>query len=287
MTSIGTHIVVWLNSAANCMGQALGPIALMPGWLSATLVGVATGIVMLLAFKHTSNQRAIKQVRRDIRAHLLAIKLFKDSITVGLRAQVGVLAGAGRLLLLALVPMAVMLVPMTLLLAQLALWYQARPLRVGEETVVTVALREPIASQGSEQDAEFPRVELQPADAVETLVGPVRVWSQREVCWSVRALQPGQHVLRFAIDGQVVEKELAVGGGFMPVSVKRPAWDWSEALLHPRESPFRPDAPVRSIAIEYPPRVAWTSGTDYWVVYWFVVSLAAGFAFRHLLGVSL
>ncbi len=276
----GTDIVVWLNAVANALGLALAPIGYLPGWLSATLVAVATGVGMLVVFKYTSNQRAIKRTRRGIRSNLLAIKLFKDSVAVGLRSQAGVLAGAARLLLLALVPMAVMLVPMTLLLGQLALWYQARPLRVGEDAVVTLAL-------GGNDESPWPAVELQPADAWEPEVGPVRVLSKREVCWSVRAVQAGQHRLRFQINGQTVEKELAVGDGFMRVSTKRPPWDWSEALLHPRERPFAPNSPVRAIEIAYPGRPSWTSGTDYWVAYWFAVSLAAGFCFRRVLKVNL
>jgi hypothetical protein len=276
----GTDIVVWLNAVANALGQALAPIGYLPGWLSATLVAVVTGVGMLVVFKYTSNQRAIKRARQGIRANLLAIKLFKDSVAVGLRSQAGVLGGAVRLLLLALVPMAVMLVPMTLLLGQLALWYQARPLRVGEEAVVTLTL-------GGSDELPWPAVELQPADALEPVVGPVRVLSKREVCWSVRATQAGQHRLRFQVDGQTVEKELAVGDGFMRVSAKRPPWDWSEALLHPRERPFAPDAAVQAIEIAYPGRSSWTSGTDYWVAYWFAVSLAAGFCFRRVLKVNL
>jgi hypothetical protein len=276
----GTDIIVWLNAVANALGRALAPIGYLPGWLSATLVAVATGVGMLVVFKYTSNQRAIKRARQGIRANLLAIKLFKDSVAVGLRSQAGVLAGAARLLLLAVVPMVVMLVPMTLLLGQLAAWYQWRPLRVGEETVVTLTL-------GGNDEAPWPAVALGPTDAVEPVVGPVRVLSQREVCWSVRARQAGQHRLTFQIDGQAVEKELAVGDGFMRVSAKRPPWDWSEALLHPRETPFGPDSPVRAIEIEYPSRSSWTSGTDYWVAYWFGVSLAAGFCFRKVLNVNL
>ena len=36
--------------------------------------------------------------------------------------------------------MLVMVVPVILILGQLSLWYQARPLRVGEEAVVTLKL---------------------------------------------------------------------------------------------------------------------------------------------------
>jgi hypothetical protein len=278
--SLGTDIVVWLNAAANGLGQLLAPIGWMPGWLSATLVAVVTGVGMLAVFKYTSNQRAIKRARQSIRANLLAIKLFKDNVAVGLRAQAGVLGGAFRLLALALVPMAVMLVPMTLLLGQLALWYQSRPLRVGEEAVVTLTL-------GGAADAPWPAVALAPTDTAESTIGPVRVLSKREVCWNVRAIQPGENRLTFRVGEQTVDKEVAVGDGFMRVSAKRPPADWSEALLHPHERPFPADSPVRAIEIAYPERSSWTSGTDYWVAYWFIVSLVAGFCFRRVLNVNL
>jgi hypothetical protein len=276
-----TSIVVALNAVANALGALLYPIGWLPGWLSATVVAVLTGAAMLLAFKYTSNQRAIRRVRCSIRANLLAVKLFKDSIRVGLRAQRRVLFGALRLLLLALVPVLVMAVPMALLLAQLAAWYQAAPLPVGEEAVVVVALN-------GEPGAPVPVVELLPTDAVEDLSGPVRIASQREVCWNIRARQPGYHRLQFRIDGEVVEKELAVGKGVMRVSPIRPERKWSQKLIeYPREEPFGDESAVKSIAIDYPARSSWTCGADNWIIYWFVVSLAAGFCLRGALGVNL
>src|SRR5208283_1850014 len=96
------QVVVWLNAGANAAGSCLlAPISLLPGWLSATLVAAASGIVMLVIFKHTSNQRAIKAARDDIKAHLLAMKLFNDNVGVIFRAQGRVLYGALRLLVFA------------------------------------------------------------------------------------------------------------------------------------------------------------------------------------------
>ena len=40
-----------------------------------------------------------------------------------------------------IVPMLVMVVPVLLILGQLALWYQSRPLQTGEEAVLTVKLK--------------------------------------------------------------------------------------------------------------------------------------------------
>jgi hypothetical protein len=273
-------ILAVLNRGASALGVVLTPIGLVPGWLSATVVAILTGAAMLLVFKYTSNQRAIKRVRRSIRANLLAVKLFKDNIRVGLRAQLSVLVGAFRLLLLAVMPVLVMTGPMILLLAQLGLWYQAAPLPVGGETVVTVAL-------AGEPGTPMPAVELLPSDAVEDLSGPVRVSSTREVCWNLRAQQPGYHRLQFRVDGQIIEKEIAIGRGVMRVSPIRPGREWSAVLLNPLEAPFGSDSPVRSIEIEYPSRSSWTFGTDNWVIYWFVVSLAAGFCLRSALGVNI
>ena len=89
-----TQFVVWLNAAANALGALLAPVGLLPGWLSATLLSLVLGVLMLLVFKYTSNQRAIRRVRRDIRANLLAVKLFRDSVAVGLKAQGRVLLRA-------------------------------------------------------------------------------------------------------------------------------------------------------------------------------------------------
>ena len=83
MTNALVTVVVWLNGAANALGEwVLLPIALMPGWLSATLIAAVTGIVLLVIFKYTSNQRAIQRVRNRIDANLLALKLFKESSRV-------------------------------------------------------------------------------------------------------------------------------------------------------------------------------------------------------------
>lgn len=273
-----TQLVVWLNAVATLVARVLlAPIAWLPGWLSATIVAVLTGVVMLLVFKHTSNQAAIKRVRNQINANLLSLSLFKDSMATSLRAQRRILLGAGKLLGLALVPTLVMLVPMSLLLGQLALWYQARPLTVGEESIVTVHLA------GEGQDSP----QLQSSEGFATTAGPVRVADERMICWRIVAKGPGQHELSFAVDGNTVTKELAVGDGFMPVSLARPRWDWSDTLLNPRETPLAPASGIASIEIDYPRRESWTSGTNWWLAYWFAVSLAAAFAARPLLKVNI
>jgi hypothetical protein len=215
-----------------------------------------------------------------VKANLLAVKLFTDSVSVTFQAQGRILVGAFRLMVLAFVPMLVMIVPVCLLLGQLALWYQSRPLRVGEDAVVTVNL-------GGSAASASPDVRLQPTSAAAVTVGPVRVLSQRAICWNIKAREKGDHLLRFQAGQQTFDKELAIGDGYMRLSARRPGWSWSDVLLHPWERPFLDDSPIKSIEIGYPDRQSWTSGTDWWLVYWFVTSMVAALCFRPFLNVNI
>jgi hypothetical protein len=197
-------------------------------------------------------------------------------------------------------PMAVMAVPVTLFLGQLSLWYQQRPLRIGEEAVVSVRL-------SGDSDSPLPEVSLEQSTAFEATLGPKPFHSRREVFWSIKAQENGYHRLVFRIGEQTVDKELAIGDGFMRVSTQRPGWVWSDILLHPAEQPFHADSSVQAIAIDYPTRSWWTrctdswaaaaywfivsmiaapNGTDAWVAYWFAASMIAALCFRRALNVN-
>ena len=73
----------------------------------------------------------------------------------------------------------------------------------------------------------------------------------------------------------------------MRVSPRRPAWDWYDALLNPAEPAFPSSSPVHSVEVAYPDRPSWTSGTDHWVIYWFVVSMVAAFCAKPFLKVNI
>lgn len=275
------QIVAWLNAVANAIGRALlAPIEVLPGWLSATLIASLTGVLLLVAFKYTSNQRAIKRVRDGIKANLLAMKLFKDSPAVTFHALGHVFGGAMHLMFLAIVPMLVMMIPVCLILGQLALWYQARPLVSGEETLVEVRLK-------SSASTALPEVTLTPSDAFAVELGPVRVPTEQAVYWNLTAKQPGRHELVFQVGEKTFTKEFIVGDGFARVSQLRPGWQWTKMAMHPWEPPFPPESAVQSIAVQYPGRNSWTSGANKWVVYWFVVSMIAAFIGKPFLNVNI
>lgn len=276
-----TKLIILLNDLAGALAEVLlAPVSWLPGWLSLSLIAGVTGVLMLLVFKYTSNQTGIKQTRDQIKANLLALSLYKDSTMVSLRAQGRILLSACRLMVYAIVPMLVMTVPTVLLLGQLAVWYQSRPLEAGEETVVTLQL--------SEDDADLlQELRLVEDPALEVRTGPVRVPSKAMICWNVKALTDGDHTLDFEAGEQRYTKEFVVGAGYRQTSIRRPAENWSELLLHPWEPPFPRDSAVQSIEVSYPARESLVSGSSTWLIFWFIASMVAAFAVRPLLGVNI
>jgi hypothetical protein len=107
------------------------------------------------------------------------------------------------------------------------------------------------------------------------------------VCWSIKPTAEGLQELIVDIGDQSFAKQLAVGDGFMPISLKRPSLRWIDVLLHPRETPFAEDSMVQSIEVAFPERHAWTSGSRTWLIYWFAISMVAAFAAKPWLKVSI
>jgi hypothetical protein len=250
----------------------------MPGWLSNTLISGFMGFVLLFIFKYTSNQRAIGRVRDNITANILAMKLFKDSLRVTLNAQAHLFGASLKLLRYSIIPLFAMVLPVSLLMGQMGLWYQSCPLRPGEEANVIMKLR------GHGTTSANVNADLRGAEVV---TGPVRVMSKNEIYWRIRAVAPGYHKAVFKVDERKLEKELAVGEGYMRVSRKKPDYRFLEILIHPAEKPFPRDARVESIEITYPDRISWISGTDYWLIYFFACSMVFALVIRPFIGVRI
>lgn len=257
-------LLAFLNPICTWLGDVVyAVLSPFPVWIGLTVISVATGVVMLIAFRHTSNQKAIGKVKDDIKANLLALQLYKDELRVTFLSQARLLWAILRLQRYVLTPVLVMALPMLLVLAQMGVHYQWRPLRTGEQTLIKMQLA---PGAGKSVNAT---IEPHPGLVIE--VGPV---PGGDVCvWRVRGGAPGRHTLQFHVSGETIEKELVVGDAFERVSAVRPSGRWTEQLFHPVERRIAAHSAVRSIEILYPAVDSWVYGADYWVVTFFIVSM--------------
>lgn len=262
------RVLALLNPPCTWAGDAVYHLLGGPPWVGLLVLSIVLGTLMLVVFHYTSNQAAIGRARDAITANLLALKFYKDDLRVVLRSQGRILAALGRLQWHMLRPVFIMLLPMLLVLGQMGLRYQWRPLHPGETALVQVSL-----TDGAKLDAP-PTLQIDGGAAIE--VGPLR--GTRDYAWRIRATQPGRHTLTVAIGDQTLRKELVVGETPQRVSAARIGYDWTAQVMHPAEPVLSPATGVRELTISYPGVASYLYGSGWWLLWFFVLSMLTALA---------
>ena len=131
-----------LNTAISCfVDWLLAPLAGAPG-AALVIISVVTGVVMTIVFRYTSNQRALRAAADRTKAMLVGMRLFKDDLRTALRYQGGLVRATGSRLLHSLPPMIVLIVPVVVVLVQLAHRFEWRLLGIGEDAVAAFHIAE-------------------------------------------------------------------------------------------------------------------------------------------------
>jgi uncharacterized membrane protein (DUF106 family) len=239
--------------------------ALGAGWAMMVL-SILTGIIMLVIYRYTSNQKGIRRVKNRIKAHFLELRLFKDDLRITLRAQGRILRHNLTYMRYALMPMMVMIVPVLLLLVQMHAWFAFRPLEPGEKTLVTAHLTE-------WDDNTARSLALETPEGVTAETPGVCVPDRQEVVWRVRADAAGTHKLTISYGDQRFDANLVVGATMART-------DGGRAL---------PKGSVpSSIDIDYiPTSVPFFIWKVNWLLLFFILSIAFGFLTKGFFGVEI
>ena len=252
--------------------------ALAPMW-ALTAISLASGVLLVWLFGKTSDQKRIREIRDRIRGNLIGVRLFQHDIGVVLALQGRIFGDTFRFMGLALVPMLIMIMPVTLVMTQLNLRFAVRPLEAGESVLVkalvwdVAALDQPIT--------------LDVPDGVTVETPPVRIRSTREIAWRLRVDRPGDHALVVRIGDETLEKRLVGGTRWGPVVQRRTGRGLVDTLLYPGEPPIAAGHSVEAVEIIYPPLELRMLGIDVdWLIAFLVLSMVFGFAFKGILGVE-
>lgn len=258
------------------------PFRNMSPWAGMIFVSFLTGLLMLFVFRYTSNQKGIKTVKNKIKAHLLELRLFKDSLSTSFKAQGHILRLNLRYITYSAKPMLVMILPTILILIQLNFWFAYSPLSPGQAAICKVKLKEGHSPMET-------NVTLKPSSGMMVETPPLRIEEDREIDWRFSLKKGGFHLLTIAAGEQAVTKTVLVGGRLLnrisPVKVHNRALD---ELLYPSEPPLPADSPIQSIEITYPPlRMEIFGWHIHWLVAFFVLSIIAGYALKGIFKVEI
>jgi uncharacterized membrane protein (DUF106 family) len=272
-----------LNSVLNKVFDVLFlPVRGLSPWVAMVLVSLLTSFLMLLIFRHTSNQAGIRKEKNLIKAHLLELRLFKDNMGIQLRAQGRILLANFRYVAHNMKPMLVMIVPVLLILIQLNLWFGAESLKPGDSVLVKVRLV--AGSYPSEVPAALA---VSPELEIETPA--LRIEDEAEIDWRLRAKTAGNGRLTLTVGGETVGKSVSVGATrLVPIAVLKPGRNLVEQVLNPGEAPLPSTSVVRSIEVTYPPASMSLFGWHiHWLIVYFILSIAFGYAFKGVFKVEI
>ena len=243
--------------------------------LSLTAIGIAYGLAALWVFARLSDQKRIEIAKRKVRAQLYAFRLFVDEPALIFRAQKQLLVWNGRYLALVLFPAIIIGIPTFVLLMQVDAVYGRRALAAGESTIVT-------AHFDSATDLRLISPVLE-GRGVEVETPPVRVASEHQISWRVRAASAASGSLLLRLPTTTAGKTVQVGPGLRYLSVRRVA-SVVEWLRYPAEARL-PAGDVQWIEVYYPDAKIYIFGIGmYWLLWFSIVCLITMLVFRRRFG---
>ncbi len=242
-------------------------------------ISIVIGLLMVVIFRYTSDQKAIHVAKDHLKAHLLALRLFQDQIPVVIRSYGRILLATGRYLRLAFMPLLFVSVPLILLLAQVDRYLGSIPFETGHPFLVSARVTGTEAL--SDATLELPA-------GLATTAPAVHVPTENEVVWRLVADREGSFVVNVLTSAQTSAKRIVVGSG-MPrlsdVRLRGPLW---KRLLYSAEPALPENNLVQAIDVQYPSRDIAFAGFEWnWIWLFFVLSLAAGFLFKSILGIEI
>jgi hypothetical protein len=273
-----------LNSALRRLCDlVMVPLAPMPPLVSILIVSLVVAVLMLLVIKRTSNQEGLTDIKRHIYACLFEIRLYLDDLRSIMRAQFELLRHNVTYVRLSLAPMVWIIIPLTLIIAQLEFQYGYAGLKPGEPTLLRVDLKDVSG------DAKRPEVSLEAPAGVRVETKDVWIPAEKQLVWRIAGERNGDYDLQLRVGaGEPVTKTLHVGDGMTrrsPIRHDGGLWD---SILYPAEDPLPAASPIRAIEVTYPQAEVSILGHGmHWLIPFFVLSMVFAFALRGLFKVTI
>jgi hypothetical protein len=238
-----TTLLFWINKIFDLSFRLMRPL---PSFVVLAVFSVLTAVISLLAVRWTSDQKAIRRVKDLMGAHVLAVRLFPDQLSVVLRAYLTLFGNTILYLRYALVPLLVLSVPLLILFAQLEAYFGRAPIEPAHDFLVRATFR-------TVDSLTNPVLRL-PSGLVQS-APPVHIPSEREVDWRLKAEQPGTYDIRLTVQGSEYSKQVVAESGLARIVSERERGSMWQEMINPGEPPLPRAGLVEQIRIQYPPRV--------------------------------
>ncbi len=251
------------------------PFQNMNPWIGMIVISLLTGLLMLFIYKFTSNQEGIKNIKNKIKAHLLELRLFKDSLSISLKSQGNILRANFKYIGYAMKPLLVMIIPVMFILIQLNFRFAYDSFDPNQKTILRVQFMEGVPLMDTV-------IDIKTGSGVILETPPLRIMESNEINWRIRTEEIGIHEIIIMVDGQEYTKSISVGQKTLrrisPLKTKK---NFFREFFYPAESPLPKNSPIEYIEITYPSRNMNLFGLGInWLIAYFALSIIIGFSLK-------
>lgn len=251
------------------------PFKNMNPWIPMIVISLLTVALVLFIYKYTSNQEGIKKTKNRIKAHLLELRLFQDSMSVSLKAQGNILRANFKYLGYNSKPLLVMIIPFILIVVQLDFWFAYESFSLKQNTILRVKLGEEISLMDM-------KIDIKTSSGIVLETPPLRIEESNEINWRIRAEEIGVHEITITADGQEYTKSFSVGQNKLNrLSPLRTRKNFFRELFNPAESPLPKSSPIEFIEITYPSKKMNLFGLRiHWIIAYLALTFIIGFSLK-------
>jgi hypothetical protein len=250
------------------------------------ILSLVVGLLMVVLFGYTSDQKAIGIAKDQLKAHLLAVRLYRDQIPVVMGSYGKILRGTGRYLKLAFKPLLYVIIPITFLIVQIDRYLGQAPVPVNAPFLMTVHLSDQYVSSLTADALNSVTLNLPPE--ITMTAPPLHIATESEIVWRFTAWREGRYEVKIADGRSSVGKAICIGNALPRISAVRLRGQFWNRMFSSAEPALPAHSPIESISINYPDRNIDIAGYGMnWIWLFFVLSMAAGFIFKELLGIKI
>ncbi|MFW6160885.1 MAG: hypothetical protein ACOC57_07060 [Acidobacteriota bacterium] len=258
------------------------PFRNLDPWFGMIFISLLTGVFMLFVFGKTSNQEGIRKIKNLIKAHLLELRLFKDNFALTMKSLGNILRCNLKYIGFSAKPMLIMIIPLVLIIIQMNFRFGYQSLAPGDTALLKVKLKDNINPLNV-------NIALNPSPGIKIETPSLRIEEESEINWRIRISREEADSIKLEISNENIKKLMTVSSAPLekvsPLKVKP---KFIPSLLYPTEPPIDKNSEIESVEITYPPgEMKFLGLAVHWLIIFFILSIAFGFALKGFLGVEI
>jgi uncharacterized membrane protein (DUF106 family) len=256
----------------------LAPFAKLPPFWGIFFLSLVTSLFVLVVYRAVSSPKKVKETKNRIKAHILAIRLYRDFWKTIVSSFFKSLYYTGKYFMLNLFPLLLVLPLMFLLFVQMDVRYGMRPFQPGESIMVKASFQGEINASNAE---------VRPDDHFQAVMNPIYVNALHEVDWKLKASRRGNTAITVTVDSTTLSKDLVIGDSLTALSNKKMVASSLAHFIYPVEKLLEAPAPIRSISIQYPARsISFLGLHTHWLVWYLILTMIIALALKNKFGVE-